>query len=62
MFNPAYLVSRGEGQPALLRVAKQPAMLEGKFRIDAVAPAQDQQADLAVLGVLMMLLLERARG
>lgn len=62
MFHPAYLVSRGEGQPTLLRVVKQPAMLEGKFRIDAVAPSQDQQADVAVLGVLMMLLLERARG
>ncbi len=62
MFNPAYLVTRGEGQPTLLRVAKQPAMLEGKFRIDAVALSQGEQVDVAVLGVLMMLLLERARG
>ena len=62
MFNPAYLVSRGEEQPALLRVAKQPAMFEGKFRIDAHALSPGDPVDAAVLGVLMMLLLERARG
>ncbi len=62
MFNPAYLVSRGEGHPALLRVAKQPALFEGTFRIDAYALPQGEQVDVAVLAVLMVLLLERARG
>lgn len=62
MFHPAYLVSRGEAQPTLLRVVKQPALFEGRFRIDAVSPPDGQQTELAVLGILMMLLLERARG
>ena len=61
-FHPAYLVSRAEGEPALLRVVKRPALLEGRYRIDAEPPAQNQTLDVAVLGVLMMLLLERARG
>lgn len=62
MFHPAYLVSRGEGQPALLRVVKRPALLEGRFRIDDVAGNADRSLDVAVVGILMMLLLERARG
>ena len=62
MFHPAYLVSAGEGQPTLLRVVKRPALLEGRFRIDAVAGSIDRSLDVAVVGVLMMLLLERARG
>ena len=62
MFHPAYLVSRGEGEPTLLRVVKQPALLEGRFRIDAMAGTVDRTLDVAVVGVLMMLLLERARG
>lgn len=62
MFHPAYLVSHGEEQPTLLRVVKQPALLEGRFRIDAVAPPGDQALDVVVVSILMMLLLERARG
>jgi hypothetical protein len=62
LFHPAYLVSRGEGQPALLRVVKQPALLEGRFRIDEVAPSGGAPLEVALIGVLMMLLLERTRG
>lgn len=62
LFHPAYLVSREEGQPALLRVVKRPALLEGRYRIDALGPSDGQPLDVAVVGVLMMLLLERARG
>ena len=62
MFHPAYLVSLGEGQPTLLRVVKQPALFEGRFRIDAITGSVDRSLDVAVVGILMMLLLERARG
>jgi hypothetical protein len=62
MFHPAYLVSRGEGQPTLLRVVKQPALLEGRFRIDAESPPDGPSSEVAVVSILMMLLLERARG
>ncbi len=37
-------------------------MFEGKFRIDAHALSPGEPVDAAVPGVLMMLLLERARG
>jgi hypothetical protein len=61
-FHPAYLLSRGEDQPALLRVVKLPALLEGRFRIDAFAGADGPWIDLAVVSLLMMVLLERTRG
>lgn len=61
-FHPAYLVSRGEGQPPVMRVPKVPALFEGRYRIDLLDPTQAESLDVAVLGVLMMLLLERARG
>jgi hypothetical protein len=61
-FHPAYLVSRSEGQPPLLRVVKQPALLEGRYRIDLLEPSQAESVEVAVLSVLMMVLLERARG
>jgi hypothetical protein len=62
VFNPSYLASRGEGQVPLLRVVKRPALLEGRFRIDTLAPVERMETDVAVLGMLMMLLLERSRG
>ena len=61
-FHPAYLLSRGEDQPALLRVVKLPALLEGRFRIDAFPGADGPWVDLAVVSLLMMVLLERIRG
>lgn len=60
--HPAYLVSRGEDQPPLLRLVKRPALLEGRFRIDAIGRADGRSIDVAVLSLLMMLLIERARG
>lgn len=61
-FHPAYLVSRGEDQPPLLRLVKRPALFEGRFRVEAIAAADGPWVDLAVLSLLMMLLIERARG
>lgn len=61
VFHPAYLVVQEAGTTAM-RVSKQPAMLEGRYRVDALAALGDDDARLAVLSVLMMLLLERSRG
>lgn len=60
VFNPAYIVSRGPDGPPILRVAKRPALFEGHFEIEALTG--EIIPDVAVIGVLMMLLLERARG
>ena len=62
LLHPAYLVTRGVEQPTLLRVVKRPALLEGRFRIDAVAPPDGQALDVVAVSILMMLLLERSRG
>ena len=60
-FHPAYLVSP-EGSAAVLRLQKQPALMEGRYRIQALAGAEDAQTELAVLGLIVMVLLERQRG
>jgi hypothetical protein len=62
LFHPAYLVAPSPDGPPVLRVVKKPALLEGRFEIERVGPLDDRTADLAVVSVLMMLLLERARG
>ena len=58
-FNPSYLVTRTDGQ-TVLRVAKQPAFLEGRFTLQLAGP--DPVPDALVVAVLMMLSLERERG
>ena len=61
VFHPAYLVSRMDGT-VVLRVQKQPAFFEGKFTIEKQAEFSDAEEKRMLLSVLMMLLLERARG
>jgi hypothetical protein len=63
MLHPAYILSRGEGEAPVLRIAKRPALFEGRFQIAAVeAPAPTESVEVAVVSILMMVLLERARG
>ena len=61
LFHPAYVVSRGDGEQPLLRVVKQPALFEGRFRVESLAPGE-AVPDLVVVALLMMLLIERSRG
>jgi uncharacterized protein YxjI len=61
LFNPTYLVSRGEDD-VLFTVKKQPAFFEGKFKIEKNADMDESEEECALLGVMMMLLLERSRG
>jgi len=67
VLNPTYLVTRpnGAGGPGqtVMRLAKQPASLESSFSIEQVDPGLSQQEQTQiVLGLLMMVLLERSRG
>jgi hypothetical protein len=62
VFHPAYRVTRSDTGAAALRIEKRPALLEGVYRIDALAALDAEDERLAVLGVLMVLLLERQRG
>lgn len=61
VFHPHYTVQRADGSE-VLHVAKQNALFEGKYQIDKTSPAAPEDEGLAVLGILMMLLLERRRG
>lgn len=59
--NPTYLVTRSNGQP-LMRLSKEPAFFEGRFRMDPLGPMEPVEESRVVLGLLMMILLERSRG
>lgn len=60
-FNPKYNITRADGSLAA-RIIKQPALFEGKFLIEKLSDLTPEEEGVAVLGVLMMLLLERRRG
>ena len=61
LFNPTYIVTRANGTP-VMRLSKEPAFFEGKFKIDKLAEMTEAEEARVVLGLLMMVLLERARG
>jgi uncharacterized protein YxjI len=61
LFNPKYIMTRADGSP-VLRLTKQPAFFEGRFTIEPLGPIAPHEETRALLGVLMMTLLERARG
>lgn len=45
-----------------MRLVKEPAFLEGKFRVESLGPMREDEELRALLSLLMMVLLERARG
>ena len=59
-FNPAYLAEL-YGKD-VLRIQKQPSVLESSFRIDKLADFSGDEEDLLLAGIIMMVLLERDRG
>lgn len=61
LFNPVYLVADAGGRP-VLRVVKRRTLLESRFTIVPEGTLSDADEELALLGVLMMTLLERSRG
>lgn len=62
LFHPSYTVSHPDGRPAF-RLTKQPAFWEGKFSLEKLSDTESADDEVrAVLALLMMILLERARG
>jgi uncharacterized protein YxjI len=61
VFNPSYIIERMDKTP-VAHVKKQPAMFEGKFVLANLSPISTEEETRIVLGVLMMMLLERRRG
>lgn len=61
VFNPAFIVERLDDSP-VFKVTKKPAMFESSFSIEKQAELSDTEEITAILSILMMTLLERARG
>jgi uncharacterized protein YxjI len=61
VFHPTYLVSRPDGTP-VARLSKEPAFFQGQFKLEPLAQLGGDEETRVVLSVLMMTLLERARG
>lgn len=59
--HPSYLAARADGSPAM-RLTKQPAFWEGRFRIEKLADLAPREELNLFLSFLMMILLERRRG
>ena len=60
-FHPRYLASRSDGAPAM-RLTKEPAFWEGRFRLDKVGDMSPREEMNLLLSFLMLVLLERRRG
>lgn len=60
-FHPRYLASRGDGTPAM-RMTKQAAFWEGRFKIEKLADLAPREELNLFLSFLMLVLLERKRG
>lgn len=61
MFHPHYLLSAADGTP-VMRLKKVSAFLEGKFEIEQLTAATQEETMRNVLAFLMLVLLERRRG
>lgn len=59
--HPTYVATRADGS-VVMRITKQPAFFEGKFRIDRIGELAPREELNLFLSFLMMLLLERRRG
>ncbi len=61
LINPSYIIRRPDGE-TLLRLTKKPAILEGKFELKKLNDLPEDDELRALLAVIMVGLLERARG
>jgi hypothetical protein len=61
LFNPSYLVSNLQNEE-IVRLKKEPSFFGRKFRLTQVGEMDADDEDRIVLGLMMMILLERKRG
>lgn len=61
LFHPAYLVSHLNSGP-VMRMEKQPAFFEGRFKIEKQGELNETDEKRALLSLVMLVLLERRRG
>jgi hypothetical protein len=61
LFHPSYLISRTDGMP-FMRLKKHASFVGRKFGIDKLANLDQTEELRILLAIMMMVLLERARG
>jgi hypothetical protein len=61
VFHPSYLATRSDGNPAM-RMTKQPALFEGRFKIEKLGEVTPREELNLFLSYMMLVLLERRRG
>ncbi|PSN11233.1 hypothetical protein C7293_25070 [filamentous cyanobacterium CCT1] len=61
VLNPKYLVKRSDGT-VVMRLEKQPSFLSRKFIVKPIDRLSPQEETQVLLSLIMMILLERARG
>lgn len=59
--NPSYTVKDSSGKE-FFRLKKMPSLIGRRFQLDRLIDIADEDETLVVLGLLMMVLLERSRG
>lgn len=62
LFHPKYLLSEAADGSPKMRLSKQPAMWEGKYRLERMYDYDDVAELRGLMAFMMMTLLERARG
>lgn len=60
-FNPTYLVTRPDGT-AIARLSKEKSFFGRRFSVDKLAEFETGEENRLLLGLMMMILLERQRG
>lgn len=60
-FNPTYIVHDSNGKE-IYRLKKMPSFFGRKFQLDQINDIADEDETLVVLSLMMMVLLERAKG
>ncbi len=60
-FNPSYLVTETSGKE-IVRIKKQPSFFGRNFLVEKIGPMDNDDDDRIMLGLMMMILLERRRG
>ncbi len=61
LFNPAYIISRPDGTQ-VVRLKKEPSFFGRRFTITKTNEFEEGEEERIVLGLMMMILLERRRG
>lgn len=61
LLNPSYIVARPDGT-RVMKLTKLAAVFEGKFRLEKLSECSEDDELRAILALIMLVLLERARG